>query len=112
MKRFWDILVLVLALNFVALAGAVVWLKQTGRLERENIEAIRLILFPPPKVEPPATQPSAGPTTRPMMALDQLLARRTGVHSAAEQVEFIQQTFDYQMGQLERRSRELDDLRR
>lgn len=106
MKKLWDVMVLTLAINFLAVAGAVGWLYQTHRLTPENIEAVKAILFPPPVVEEaPTTQP-ADPTTQPILQLDELLARQSG-RSAAQQVEFIQRSFDAQMAQLDRRHREL-----
>jgi hypothetical protein len=101
-----------LALNFLAVAGAVAWLHQTHRLDREKVLAIRDILFEPAEsTDAPATQPSADPSTQPSLRLDELLNRSTG-RTATEQVEFIQHAFDAQMTQLERRERELSDLQR
>lgn len=106
MKKLWNVLVLTLAINFLAVAGAAGWLYKTHRLTPENIRAVKTILFPPP-IEPevPATQPSDA-TTQPILKLDELLARQSG-RTAAQQVEFIQQSFDAQMAQLDRRHREL-----
>ena len=39
MKRLWDILVLTLAINFLAVAGGVAYLHQTGRLTPEKVAA-------------------------------------------------------------------------
>ena len=112
MKRLFNVLVLTLALNFLAIAGLVGWLHQTKRLDRAKIDAVRAILFPKEAPSAPTTQPaSADPTTQPALNLDALLAKTAG-RSATEQVRFIQQTFDAQMVQLERRERELADLQR
>ena len=110
MKRTWDVLVLTLALNFLALAGGVGWLYQSGRLDRQRVAQIRQVLFPPPAALPPTTQPSATPTTQPALRLEQLLASHSGM-TAGQQVEFIRKTFDAQMAQLERREQELADLK-
>jgi len=107
MKRLWDVLVLTLALNFLVLAGGVGWLFQGGHVDKERIAKIKELMFPPPA--PPATQPSSDPTTQPTLQLDQLLARHSNM-SAGEQVDFIRQTFDTNMAQLDRRTRELSDL--
>ena len=37
MKRLWDVLVLTLALNFLAVAGAVGWMYQSGRIDRQRV---------------------------------------------------------------------------
>ncbi len=112
MKKLLNVLVLMLAMNFLALAGAVGWMHQTKRLDREKIHAMKAILFPPAAATTqPATQPVADATTQPAMRLEELLARSTG-RTATEQVKFIQHAFDAQMTQLERRERELNDLQR
>jgi len=111
MKRLLNVLVLTLALNFLAVAGLVGWLHQTKRLDRGKVDAIREILFPKNQPTAPTSQPAGEPTTQPALDLDALLAKTAG-RSATEQVRFIQQTFDAQMVQLERRERELADLQR
>lgn len=112
MKRLWDVLVLTLAVNFLVLAGGVGWLYSSGRLDRERVAKVKEILFPPPA--PPAaatTQPASdGATTQPTLRLDELLARQAN-RTAGQQVEFIRATFDAQMAQLDRRTRELGDLK-
>lgn len=112
MKRLWDVLVLTLAVNFLALAGGIGWLYGSGHLDRDRVAKLKTILFPPAVVPaPPATQPApADPTTQPTLKLEELLARQSNL-TAGQQVEFIRQTFDAQMAQLERRGRELSDLK-
>jgi hypothetical protein len=106
LKKLWKVLVLTLAINFVALAAGVGWLYQSKKIDRDKVMAIKELLFPPPVEEvAPTTQPS-DPTTQPILKLEELLARQSG-RSAAQQVEFIQQSFDAQMAQLDRRYREL-----
>lgn len=117
MKKLLNVIVLVLALNFLAVAGAVGWLKSSGKLDREKVYAIKDILFPKdesPTTQPSTTQPSgqeAG-AAQPMARLEELLAQQSGMKNAGEQVEFIQRTFDAQMAQLDRRQREVNDLSR
>ena len=77
---------------------------------REKMMAIKEILFPS-TAPSSTTQPIADATTQPTLRLDELVARQTG-RTAAEKVEFIQQTFDAQMAQLDRREREVRDLER
>jgi flagellar motility protein MotE (MotC chaperone) len=110
MKNLFNVAILVLALNFLAVAGGVGYLVQDKRLDREKVLAIKEILFPPPA---PATQPSTRPaaTTQPLLKLEELLAAQSG-RGANEQVQFIQHTFDAQASQLDRRQRELADLKR
>lgn len=111
MKRLWNVLVLTLALNFLALGGAVAWLYQGGHIDHSRVQAIKEILFPPPAPPAPATQPAAvDPTTQPTLKLEELLARHTNL-PAGEQVEFIQRTFDAHMAQLDRQRRVLEDLK-
>ncbi len=111
MKKLFNVLMLTLAMNFLAVAGAVGWLYQDGRIDKQRVTAIKEILFPK-LVEPePATQPAPDPTTQPVMRLEELLAKASG-RSASEQVEFIQHAFDSQMAMLDRRQRELNDLQR
>src|SRR5688572_4827701 len=104
MKKLLNVIVMVLAINFLAVAGGAVYLHQTGRLDNEKVHAIRAILFPPPKPVAATTQPSdeGGATTQPILRLEQLLAHHAG-RPAGEQVEFIQRSFDAQMAQLDRR---------
>jgi len=112
MKRLFNVLMLILAINFVAIAGGVGWLVQSKHVDREKFAAIREIVFPK-KTDAPATQPagSESPSTQPILKLEELLARTTG-RSASDQVEFIQHAFDAQMAQLDRRARELNDQQR
>jgi len=111
-KKLGNVIVLVLAINFLAVAGGAVYLQQTGRLDKAKVQAIKEVLFPPPKPSEPTTQPSeSGATTQPILRLEQLLAQHAG-RPAGEQVEFIQRSFDAQMAQLDRRQRELGDLQR
>lgn len=109
MKKLLNVIVLVLAMNFIALAAGVGYLKQSGRLEQDRVLAIKEILFPSAAPQPATTQPAANPTTQPIVRLEELLSQQIG-RPASEQVEFIRQTFDAQMAQLDRRQRELNDL--
>lgn len=111
MKKLFSVLMLTLALNFLAVAGGVGWLYKQGRIDKEKIAAIKEILFPKPAVDIATTQPSEEPTTQPLMRLEELLDKAAG-RSASEQVEFIQHAFDAQMAILDRRQRELIDLQR
>jgi hypothetical protein len=116
-KKLLNVIVLMLALNFLAVAGVVGWLKTTGKLDREKVYAIKDILFPKeqsPTTQPSTTQPSESEegSAQPMARLEALLAHQTGTRTASEQVEFIQRTFDAQMAQLDRRQREVNDLSR
>ncbi len=118
MKNLLNVIILTLALNFLALAGGVGWLWQTGKLDRKSATAIKEIIFPPvdPAATPTggaATQPAASdPTTRPSSRLEALLARHAGVTTAAQQVDLVQQNVDAQVGQLDQRERQLEDLQR
>ncbi|MDB5290215.1 MAG: hypothetical protein JWL69_1456 [Phycisphaerales bacterium] len=111
MKKLWDILVLMLAINFLAAAGGVAWLYQSGRLDRTRVTAIKELLFPPPQAPGPATQPAEPAPSGPSQRLEELLAKRTA-RPATEQVEFIRQTFDATAAQLDQRERVVGELER
>lgn len=111
MKKLFNVLVLTLAMNFLAIAGAIGWLYQTGRLDRSKIDAIKAIVFPPPAVAGPTTQPTQNPTTRPLVKLEELLAQHAG-RPAAEQLDYIRQAFESQLTQLDRAHRGLLDLQK
>lgn len=112
MKKLFNIFVLTLAVNFVAVVGGVAYLWKDGRLDRQRVQAIRLVLYPPqPPAPAPSTRPAKGGPNEPVLQLGQLLAQKSGL-SAAEQLEFIQQTFDARMAELDRRQREMTDLQR
>lgn len=112
MKRLFQAMVLLLAMNFLAMAGGVGWLYKEGRLDRQKMRAIREVLFPPPpKPAGPATQPATQPSVAPLLKLEELLAKSAG-RPAAEQLEYIRRSFDAQMAQLERAHRELLQLQR
>lgn len=115
MKRLWNVLVLTLALNFLAVAGGAGWLWSRGAIDREKVQAVRQILFPAPDpvelAEDEARAGEAAATTQPSLRLEELLARHAG-RPAGEQAQFLQSAFDAQMALLDRRQRELDDLNR
>jgi hypothetical protein len=110
MKKLFAVITLTLAVNFLVVAGGVGYLVQSKKLTKESIARIKDVLFPPPPVEAPATQPvvETDATTQPALRLEELLAKKSG-QSATEQVQFIQQAFDSQMAVLDRRQRELLD---
>ncbi len=110
MKRIIQVLSMVLAINFLAVLGGVGWLCQSGHLDRARAAAVKQVLFPTTATSQPTTGPAeAAPTTQPFINLDDFLARHAGKR-AGEQVEIIQQSFDEQSAQLDRRKRELDAL--
>jgi len=103
----------VMALNFLAVMGALGFLVVTGKLTQETGAEISNILFPQPEpATMPATQPVDDPaTTQPVLRLERLLERQSG-KPAGEQVESIRAAFDAQVAQLDRQRRELGDLKR
>ncbi len=78
MKKILNVLMMTLAINFLLVAGFVAWLSHDGRLDRARITAIKDILFPPPPVEAPATQPVTDQLAEPTMKLEELLAKTAG----------------------------------
>lgn len=112
MKKLFGVLVLCLAMNFLAMAGGVGWLYQNGHLDKARIAKIREILFPPPVPPPPKAAPGiASPTTQPTLELANLMQKQSG-RPATEQIDFLKRTFDAQMLELDLRQRELIDLQR
>lgn len=111
MRKLFSVLTLLLAINFLVVAGAVGWLWQSKHLDRDRAMAIKEIVFPKPTTAPTSQPATADPSTQPIAGLEELLARASG-RTAAEQVEFIRHAFDAQTAQLERRARELKDLQR
>ncbi len=103
MAKIVNTLMLVLALNFLAIAGGVGWLVYGGHLDKERVTAIKGIMFPLPEAK---VEEAAKPATQPVHPLDQLLAKYTGF-SSDEKLQQAQQAFDAQMAQLERRREEL-----
>jgi len=108
MKKLANLIAWILALNFLAALGGVVYLNRTGHLDKTTALAIKALLYPPPA--PPAPPPAAppDPTTQPTLLLDDLLRKASG-RSALEQVNFIQETFDSRMAELDRRQVEIND---
>jgi flagellar motility protein MotE (MotC chaperone) len=112
-KNLATAVLMVISINFLALAGGAGWLFQSGHLNRDRVKAIREVMFPP--ATQPTTQPSeevAAVAPSSQTRLDELLARHIGSRSAAEQADYLQRTFDAQMGQLDQRQRQLEDLQR
>lgn len=112
-KKLGQVLVIAFAINFLLIGGGVGYLVGTKKLDKPRVQAIKEMLFPATQPVAPATQPgdADAPTTQPILKLEDLLTRQAGL-SAAESVEFIQNTFDTKMAELDRRQRELDDLQR
>jgi flagellar motility protein MotE (MotC chaperone) len=110
MRKIFEALVLLLAINFLAVAGGVGWLYQSGHLDRERVKTIKELVFPAPIAEAPATQPAGADAPPPAaQRLAELLARRSGGKMTSEKVESIQQSFDVAFAQLDRREREAGD---
>src|ERR1051325_2981047 len=109
MKKLLNVLTLTLAINFLLVAGFVAWLSHDGRLDRGRITAIKDILFPAPPPEVPTSQPVTDQLAQPTLKLEELLAKTAG-RPAAQQLDYIQKSFDSQMPQLDRAQRELSDL--
>ena len=109
MRRIWNVVVLTLALNFMAFAVALAYVYRAANVDGEKVQAIKDILFPSPSAPKPTTRPVA--TTQPILKLEELLAKSAG-RPPAEQLDYIRQSFDSQMAQLDRAHRALIDLQR
>jgi hypothetical protein len=107
-KRIFNVLVLTLAANFLAAAGGVFWLYNTGHLDPARARAIKDILFPPKQpAQAPATQPSdADAPSHAVLRLEELLAKTAG-RPASEQLEAIRGSLDAQAAQLDHAYRRL-----
>ncbi len=116
MKNLLNVVVLLLAVNFLAVLGGAAYLKQAGKLDRDKLMAIKEIIFPSTQPMAATTQPSEEdaaptPTTQPIDQLTALLALQLN-KPATEQVDFIRQSFDAQRIEAEHRERELADLQK
>lgn len=112
LKKLALALMIVLAINFVAVVGTGAYLFGTGVLSKEKLGEITKVMYPEPTSQP-ATQPatSGDATTQPIMRIDEFLGATAG-KTAAEQLAFMQSAFDRQMALLDRQRQELFDLRR
>lgn len=110
MKKILSVLIWVLAVNFLAVAGGVGYLFQSGSLDKEKAFQIKEIVFPPPATQPAASQPAEATDDQVSAinrtGLEQLLATKSGMNPA-EQIAAIQGHFDTQMAELDRKHREL-----
>src|SRR5215212_5753889 len=110
MKRLLTTIAFTLAVNFLALIGALAYLYKSGKLTDEKVHTIRDLVMSPAS-QPPTPPLAINPTTQPTLQLEALLAKVSG-RSASEQVEFMQRTFDANMALLDRRHLEVQNLKR
>ena len=111
MKRVLLVISGTLALNFLVFVGAIVWLYQSGRLDRDRVQEIKAIVFRPSATQPTTRRSDVrDPATQPSLRLEQLLAKVSG-RPASEQVEFMQRTFDAQSALIDARLAELEKQR-
>jgi hypothetical protein len=111
-KNLLSAVILLLAINFIAIGGGVGWMWSSHHLDPDKVKAIKAILFAP--ATQPATQPavaSTQPSADPMKRLELLLAKESG-HTPAEQMDYMRQAFEQQMAELDRRESEIADLKR
>ncbi len=113
-KKLLTVVVLVLAINFLLVGGGLAYLVGTGILTRTTFDRIRQVLAGAEIAPPAATQPSAATqaaATQPTDTLAEVLAKQAG-RPTAEQLDMIQSTIDSQAAVLDRRQREIEDLKR
>ena len=111
-KRLGIVILIVLALNFLAVGGSLGYLFGTGKLNKDKAHAIAKIVFPDPP--PPATQPTTKPaadTGDPLFQLDELLEKQAG-KAPAEQVAVVREAYESLAVQLDRQRREMVDMKR
>ena len=107
MKKLFNVLVLTLAINFLAIAGGLGWLASSGKLNKAKFAAIREVVFPPTTTQPvDVKKAEVDPTTQPTLKLELLLAKNSGL-PAGQRIEALQRTFDQQQAILDRREREM-----
>lgn len=112
MKKLLTVLVLLLAINFLAVLGGVGYLAGTGALSPDKLAKVGDVLYPP--ASQPSTQASTQPSEEglsPMARLEELLSKQAG-RTATEQVQFIRAAFDERAAQVERRLSEMQALQR
>jgi hypothetical protein len=109
-SKLFRAIVYVFALNFLFLAGGIGYLKQSGRIDSEKLEAIRKMLFDDGSAatEPSTSQPSTAPANGLGNRLDQVLAEHAH-QPVAEQMQFLRQGVDNLRAELDRSARELAD---
>ena len=116
MKRLWNVLVLTLALNFLAMVGGVGYLYSAGRLDKEHLAAVRAALEPTPTTQPVEAVEVESPTTAPVNAVDEMEAALTAAAGrpgeAAGELSARRVAVESAAAALGRRRRELDDLQR
>ncbi len=116
MKRVLNVVVLTLAVNFVLATAGVGWLAASGRLTKARVADVRKVLFPPPATQPtPATRPAVadGPadaSADPVTRLGAMLAKAAG-RPPGERLADVQQSQDVELAEVDRRQRDLQDLR-
>jgi hypothetical protein len=111
MKRILNVVVLMLAVNFAAVAGGIGWLASTGHLTKERMAEVRKVLFPPPATQPATAAPATpAPPPGPDERLGDLAARVAAM-APADRVLAVQQAHDATLAELDDRRRELVDLR-
>lgn len=110
-KTLWNLVVLVLAMNFLFVAGMFAWLFLGGKLDKDKLHAIREIVFATSQpTTQPVTEAQEEPTTKPSVRLTDILAEAAGRRSE-DQVTVAQQGFDAQRAMLDARFRELENQR-
>jgi hypothetical protein len=111
-KKILNIIVLTLALNFLVAVGGSVVVLNKSHMDRDKFGKLKEFLFAtsqPAAVDLASTQPAAA--TEPVDPLAELLAKASG-RPVGEQVNFIRQTFEGEMAELDQKRRELEDLKR
>jgi flagellar motility protein MotE (MotC chaperone) len=111
-KKLLSVLVLTLAINFLAITALVGWLHQSNRLDRAKVLAIREILFSAPPRPVAATQGADdSPVSEPLQRLEGLLAGTSGL-PAAKQVQSLQHALYARVVELARLEREIKEAQR
>ncbi|MEM8874945.1 MAG: hypothetical protein AAGD32_11905 [Planctomycetota bacterium] len=110
-KRFLTATVFILALNFLVALGAAAYFWTSAGMDSEKMSAITDIMYPPdeaPTGELETVEDDVAPTS--LEQLEELLAVDP-LASASERVDAIEEAFTARLEQLDRRRRELRDLR-
>ena len=110
LKRMIAAVTLVLALNFLAAAGYAAHLWQSAGLDGEKFAQIKEILYPP-AAEPESAEAAEPQEPTALDRLEAVLAREPGLPRATH-AETVDEALAAQSAELDRRLREMRDLRR
>ncbi len=109
LRKLWAVLLVTLAMNFLALLIAAAMVAQRAQLDAEKVKQVKEVLFPPESVEDSVIDDSATPPEpTPMEQLMVLLDAQSG-KPAEDRVVDVSRALDERAVTLDRTRRELED---